>query len=160
MYAVVATGGKRYRVEAGSELIVERLSAEPGAPITFDRILLVGDGEAVTVGTTVDGASVSGTVIGEELGEAHHLQVQAEGEVPPHERPPAAPDARSDRRDQRGRQALQGRGGEGTSTCHREDRGRGGRRGCVRRGRDAGEAGPDAQDGDAGELPRPGGRRD
>jgi large subunit ribosomal protein L21 len=69
MYAVVATGGKQYRVEAGSELIVERLTAEPGAPITFDRILLVGDGEAVTVGTpTVDGASVSGTVIGEELG--------------------------------------------------------------------------------------------
>ena len=69
MYAVVATGGKQYRVEAGSELIVERLAAEPGAPITFDRILLVGDGEAVTVGTpTIDGASVSGTVLGEELG--------------------------------------------------------------------------------------------
>ena len=69
MYAVVATGGKQYRVEAGSELIVERLAAEPGAPITFDRVLLVGDGEAVTVGTpTVDGASVSGTVLGEELG--------------------------------------------------------------------------------------------
>jgi large subunit ribosomal protein L21 len=69
MYAVVATGGKQYRVEAGSELIVERLAAEPGAPITFDRVLLVGDGEAVTVGTPiVDGASVSATVIGEALG--------------------------------------------------------------------------------------------
>ncbi len=69
MYAVVTTGGKQYRVEAGSELIVERLAAEPGASITFDRVLLVGDGEAVTVGApTVDGASVSGTVLGEELG--------------------------------------------------------------------------------------------
>ena len=69
MYAVVTTGGKQYRVEAGSELIVERLAAEPGASITFDRVLLVGDGEAVTVGSpTVDGASVSGTVLGEELG--------------------------------------------------------------------------------------------
>jgi large subunit ribosomal protein L21 len=69
MFAVVTTGGKQYRVEAGSELIVERLAAEPGASITFDRVLLVGDGEAVTVGTpTVDGASVSGTVLREELG--------------------------------------------------------------------------------------------
>jgi large subunit ribosomal protein L21 len=69
MYAVVTTGGKQYRVEAGSELIVERLAADPGASITFDRVLLVGDGEAVTVGTpTVDGASVSGTVLREELG--------------------------------------------------------------------------------------------
>jgi large subunit ribosomal protein L21 len=69
MYAVVTTGGKQYRVEAGSELVVERLAVEPGASITFDRVLLVGDGEAVTVGTpTVDGASVSGTVIGEALG--------------------------------------------------------------------------------------------
>jgi large subunit ribosomal protein L21 len=69
MYAVVTTGGKQYRVEAGSELVVERLSAEPGAAITFDRVLLVGDGEAVTVGTpTVDGASVSATVLGEALG--------------------------------------------------------------------------------------------
>ena len=69
MYAVVTTGGKQYRVEAGSELIVERLAVEPGDSVTFDRVLLVGDGDAVTVGTpTVDGASVSGTVVGEQLG--------------------------------------------------------------------------------------------
>lgn len=69
MYAVVTTGGKQYRVEAGSELVVERLAEEPGASITFDRVLLVGDGDAVTVGTpTVDGATVSATVIGEALG--------------------------------------------------------------------------------------------
>jgi large subunit ribosomal protein L21 len=69
MYAVVTTGGKQYRVEAGGELIIERLAEEPGASITFDRVLLLGDGEAVTVGSpTVDGASVSGTVLAEELG--------------------------------------------------------------------------------------------
>ncbi len=69
MYAVVTTGGKQYRVEAGSELVVERLGADAGEAITFDRVLLVADGETVTVGTpTVDGASVSGTVIGEALG--------------------------------------------------------------------------------------------
>ncbi len=69
MYAVVTSGGKQYRVEAGSELVMERLAAEPGGSVTFDRVLLVGDGEAVTVGTpTVQGATVSGTVLGEALG--------------------------------------------------------------------------------------------
>ena len=69
MYAVVTTGGKQYRVEAGSELVMERLAADAGASVTFDRVLLVGDGEAVTIGSpTVDGASVSGTILGEELG--------------------------------------------------------------------------------------------
>jgi large subunit ribosomal protein L21 len=70
MYAVLTTGGKQYRVEAGSTLVVEKLVAEPGSSVTFDRILLIGDGESVTVGTpVVAGASVQGTVLGEELGE-------------------------------------------------------------------------------------------
>ncbi|MGI8830409.1 MAG: 50S ribosomal protein L21 [Candidatus Limnocylindria bacterium] len=69
MYAVVSSGGKQYRVEAGGELIIERPGVDDGATITFDRVLLVGDGEAVTVGTpTVKGATVSGTVLGEALG--------------------------------------------------------------------------------------------
>jgi len=69
MYAVVTTGGKQYRVEAGSELVIERLAADAGASFTLDRVLLVGDGDAVTIGTpTVDGAIVTGTVLGEELG--------------------------------------------------------------------------------------------
>ena len=69
MYAVLMTGGKQYRVEAGSTLVVEKVGGEPGSSITFDRILLVGDGEDVTVGSpTVPGASVSATVLGEALG--------------------------------------------------------------------------------------------
>ncbi|MGZ6213677.1 MAG: 50S ribosomal protein L21 [Candidatus Limnocylindria bacterium] len=72
MYAVLSSGGKQYRVEAGSTLILERLDGrpgEPGAAVTFDRILLIGDGDDVTIGTpTVAGASVSATVIGEALG--------------------------------------------------------------------------------------------
>lgn len=69
MYAVVSSGGKQYRVEAGNELTLERVPGDAGASITFDRVLLVGDGEAVTVGTpTVEGATVSGTVLGEALG--------------------------------------------------------------------------------------------
>ncbi len=69
MYAVVSSGGKQYRVEPGSTLIVERLAADPGASITFDRVLLVGDGDQVRVGTpVVAGASVRATVLGEERG--------------------------------------------------------------------------------------------
>jgi large subunit ribosomal protein L21 len=69
MYAVVSTGGKQYRVEPGSTLTIERLAAEAGATLTFDRVLLIGDGDEVTVGTpVVTGASVSATVLGEELG--------------------------------------------------------------------------------------------
>ena len=69
MYAVVITGGKQYRVEAGNELTIERLAADAGSSVTFDRVLFVGDGDTVTVGTpTVDGASVSAMVLGEVLG--------------------------------------------------------------------------------------------
>jgi large subunit ribosomal protein L21 len=69
MYAVVVTGGKQYRVEAGSTLDVERLAGDAGASVTFDRVLMIGDGDQVTVGTpVVAGASVSGTVISQALG--------------------------------------------------------------------------------------------
>jgi large subunit ribosomal protein L21 len=72
MYAVLSSGGKQYRVEAGTTLMLERLDGQPGeagAQVTFDRVLLIGDGEDVTIGTpTVAGASVSATVLGEALG--------------------------------------------------------------------------------------------
>jgi large subunit ribosomal protein L21 len=69
MYAVVSSGGKQYRVEPGSTVLMERLPTQAGASILFDRVLLIGDGDEVTVGTpVVAGASVSGTILGEELG--------------------------------------------------------------------------------------------
>jgi large subunit ribosomal protein L21 len=72
MYAVLSSGGKQYRVEAGTELMLERLDGVPGeagAQVSFDRVLLIGDGDDVTIGTpTVAGASVSATVLGEALG--------------------------------------------------------------------------------------------
>ena len=51
MYAVIATGGKQYRVQEGSVLRVEKLAAEPGAEVKFDEVLLVGAGDSVKVGT-------------------------------------------------------------------------------------------------------------
>lgn len=65
MYAVMITGGKQYRVMQGETLRVEKLEVEAGSNIDFDQILMLGDGEKVTVGTpVVEGAKVSATVKG------------------------------------------------------------------------------------------------
>jgi large subunit ribosomal protein L21 len=64
MYAVIKTGGKQYRVQPGDVLVVEKLAGEPGDAVAFDQVLMVGEGEAVTVGAPiVEGASVSGTFV-------------------------------------------------------------------------------------------------
>ncbi len=64
MYAVIKTGGKQYRVQPGDLLVVEKLDGEPGADVAFGEVLMLGDGEAVTVGApTVAGASVAATLI-------------------------------------------------------------------------------------------------
>ena len=65
MYAVFQTGGKQFRVEPGTRLRVPTLDVEPGDSVTFDHVLLAGDGsEDVKVGTPiVDGASVKAEVL-------------------------------------------------------------------------------------------------
>ena len=63
MYAVLETGGKQYKVEAGSVIFVEKLNVAEGEKVTFDKVLVVADGDNLTVGTpVVAGASVTGTV--------------------------------------------------------------------------------------------------
>lgn len=70
MYAVIKTGGKQYRVQAGDLLVVEKLDGEPGSEVAFGEVLMLGEGEAVTVGApTVDGAVVSGTLLETRKGE-------------------------------------------------------------------------------------------
>jgi large subunit ribosomal protein L21 len=65
MHAVIESGGKQYRVEPGSRIRVERLAAEEGEQVEFDRVLLVGDGEEAVAGTPcVAGSRVSATVLG------------------------------------------------------------------------------------------------
>ena len=64
MYAVIKTGGKQYRVQAGDLLVVEKLDGEPGADVAFGEVLMIGEGAEVTLGSPlVDGASVSATLI-------------------------------------------------------------------------------------------------
>jgi large subunit ribosomal protein L21 len=70
MYAVIKTGGKQYRVKAGDLLVVEKLDGEPGAKVAFDQVLMIGEGDAVTLGAPlVDGASVSATLVETRRGE-------------------------------------------------------------------------------------------
>ena len=65
MYAIIATGGKQYKVQEGDVIKVEKLGAEAGETVTFDQILVVSDKD-VKVGTpTVAGATVSATVVAE-----------------------------------------------------------------------------------------------
>ena len=54
MYAVIATGGKQYRVEKNGTLRVELLDAAPGSTVTFDEVLLVADGANIKVGISAD----------------------------------------------------------------------------------------------------------
>jgi len=74
MYAVIVTGGKQYRVEEGEVLRVETLAVEEGATVEFDRVLMVGEGEQVQVGSpVVEGAKVSATVRGHGRGDKVHI---------------------------------------------------------------------------------------
>ena|SRR5690606_6663100 len=64
MYAVIATGGKQYRVTKDATLRVEKLDAEPGATVEFNEVLLVGQGTDVKLGTPLlKGSKVVATVV-------------------------------------------------------------------------------------------------
>ena len=64
MYAIIATGGKQYKVEEGRFVDVELLPQNQDESVTFDRVLLVADGDKVSLGApVVDGAVVTGKVL-------------------------------------------------------------------------------------------------
>src|SRR4051812_36025176 len=70
MYAVIKTGGKQYRVQPGDVLVVEKLAGEPGANVAFGEVLMLGDGDAVTLGAPpVAGGSVSAPLTEPRKGE-------------------------------------------------------------------------------------------
>ena len=70
MYAVIATGGKQYRVEPGETIDVEKLGIEAGGTVEFGEVLLFADGDQVKVGAPhVAGASVTAQVVDEHKGE-------------------------------------------------------------------------------------------
>ena len=70
MYAVLQTGGKQYRVKSGEQVKVEALAADVGSAVSFDQVLMMGEGEGVRVGAPfLSGAKVKGTVVAHGKGE-------------------------------------------------------------------------------------------
>ena len=64
MHAIIETGGKQYKVTEGDTLFIEKLQAEAGQAITFDKVLAILDGDKATFGApVVEGASVAATVV-------------------------------------------------------------------------------------------------
>ena len=69
MYALVKTGGKQYRVSKDDTILVERIAADEGAEVILNDIVMLADGDKVTIGTPkVEGAAVSATVIRQTRG--------------------------------------------------------------------------------------------
>lgn len=69
MYAVVKTGGKQYRVSPGEKFKVEQIPADIGSEIVLDQVLMLADGDSVTVGAPlVSGASVTAKVLSQGRG--------------------------------------------------------------------------------------------
>jgi len=74
MYAVIKAGGKQYRVASGEKLKIESVVAEVGSEIVLDQVLMVADGDKVTLGTpTLTGASVKAKVISHGRGDKVHI---------------------------------------------------------------------------------------
>ena len=74
MYAILKTGGKQYKVSEGDVIYVEKLGVEDGATVSFDEVLVVGEGDSITVGAPyVSGAVVTGTV--EKTGKGKKLNI-------------------------------------------------------------------------------------
>ena len=66
-FAVIKTGGKQYKVAANDVVKIEKIEAQPGDVVTFDQVLMVGEGDTVTVGAPlVEGALVAGNFIATE----------------------------------------------------------------------------------------------
>ncbi len=63
MYAIIETGGKQYRVEEGDVISIEKLNVEAGDQVTFENVLVMGEGESVEIGTPYVGKNVYGTVV-------------------------------------------------------------------------------------------------
>ena len=68
MYAIIATGGKQYKVSEGDIINVEKLGVAAGETVTFDQVLAVNNGELQVGCPTVDGATVTASVVKEGKG--------------------------------------------------------------------------------------------
>ena len=84
MYAVVATGGKQYRVEEGDVVRIEKIPGEIGESVSFDRVLMISDGDNVTIGPQAGIAKSipSGETISGTPGIPHRLWLRVQHIIP------------------------------------------------------------------------------
>ncbi len=68
MYAVIATGGKQYKVAVGDEIFIEKLAGEVGDEISFEEVLFVSDEGSMKVGAEVADVKVTGEIVKQGLG--------------------------------------------------------------------------------------------
>ena len=70
MYAVIKTGGKQYRVTAGEKLKVEKLDGDVGSKVVIDKVMMLADGDNVTIGSPlISGAAVNATIVSHGRGD-------------------------------------------------------------------------------------------
>ena len=73
-YAIFKTGGKQYRVASGAKLKIEQLAADIGSEIVIDQVLMVADGDNISLGTPlVSGASVKAKIVSHGRGDKVHI---------------------------------------------------------------------------------------
>ena len=74
MYAIIATGGKQYKVSEGDYIRVEKLGVEPGEQLVFDQVLAISDDAGFVAGTpVVSGATVTANVVKNGKGKKIHI---------------------------------------------------------------------------------------
>jgi len=69
MFAVIKTGGKQYRVAKDDVIVVEKLDAKAGGKVTFQDVLMTGDGKTVKLGKDVSGVTVTGKLVETKKGD-------------------------------------------------------------------------------------------
>ena len=75
MYAIIADGGRQYRVEEGQEVVIDYREADQGSQIQFDRVLALSDDSGIRIGRPlIEGASVTAEVVGAMQGEKIYVQ--------------------------------------------------------------------------------------
>ena len=94
MYAVIKTGGKQYRVQAGDLLVVEKLEGDVGAEVAFDQVLMLGEGDSVMVGAPAGRGRPGQRHPGRDPQgrQDQDLQEDPPPGLSPHRRPPPAGD--------------------------------------------------------------------
>jgi large subunit ribosomal protein L21 len=69
MFAVIKTGGKQYRVAKDDVIVVEKLDGKAGSKVTFDQVLMTGDGKSVKLGKDIGGVTVTGKLVDTKKGD-------------------------------------------------------------------------------------------